>query len=137
MAVEDSVDDDDTLLSGEIGDTADLAGEVEDDGLDIEIVDEFNEDDFDEDFDDDFEEEVVGEYELTDDMYGKEFDTTFGHLTDPTREKPAPLSKEAQEKELAAKKEAAAKKAEAAKKAAAAKKNAAAAKPVKKPARKK
>jgi hypothetical protein len=92
MSIDDTpLDDDDTLISGEPGDTDDgLISEVENDGLDIDIVDEFNEDDFDEDFDDDFEEEIVGEYDLADDQYGKEFDNTFGHLTDPTREKPAP-----------------------------------------------
>ena len=35
------------------------------DNLDIEVVDEFDETDFDEDFDDDFEEEIVGEYDLS------------------------------------------------------------------------
>jgi len=85
-------DDDDTLISGEPGDTDDeLLAEEESDGLDIDVVDEFDEDDFDEDFDDDFEEEIVGEYDLADDQYGQEFDNTFGHLTDPTREKPAPV----------------------------------------------
>ena len=58
------------------------------DNLDIEVVDEFDEDDFDEDFDDDFEEEIVGEYDLQDDQYGEVFDKEFGHLTDPTRSPP-------------------------------------------------
>ena len=92
MSVDDTPqEEDDTLVSGEPGDTDDdLISEQESDGLDIDVVDEFNEDDFDEDFDDDFEEEIVGEYDLADDQYGQEFDNTFGHLTDPTREKPAP-----------------------------------------------
>jgi hypothetical protein len=58
------------------------------DNLDVDIVDEFDEDDFDEDFDDDFEEEIVGEYDLEDDQYGSEFDKEFGHLTDPSRPNP-------------------------------------------------
>ena len=58
------------------------------DNLDVDIVDEFDEDDFDEDFDDDFEEEIVGEYDLEDDQYGSDFDKEFGHLTDPTRANP-------------------------------------------------
>lgn len=58
------------------------------DNLDIEIVDEFDESDFDEDFDDDFEEEIVGEYDLADDQYGEDFDKEFGHLTDPNRAAP-------------------------------------------------
>ena len=93
MSVDDALEDDeDNLVSGEPGDTDDdLISEEESDGLDIDVVDEFNEDDFDEDFDDDFEEEIVGEYDLADDQYGQEFDNTFGHLTDPTREKPAPV----------------------------------------------
>lgn len=48
---------------------------------DPEVVDEFDENDFDEDFDDDFEEEIEGEYELEDDQYGEDFDQEFGHLT--------------------------------------------------------
>jgi len=58
------------------------------DSLDVEMVDEFDEDDFDEDFDDDFEEEIVGEYDLEDDQYGSDFDKEFGHLTDPSRANP-------------------------------------------------
>lgn len=50
-----------------------------------DVVDEFDEADFDEDFDDSFEEEVQGEYELEDDQYGEMFDKEFGHLTDPVR----------------------------------------------------
>ncbi len=61
---------------------------VLDDGLDVEVVDEINEDDFDEDFDDDFEEEIQGEYNLEDDQYGEEFDDQFGHLTDPSKAPP-------------------------------------------------
>ena len=106
-ADETPLNDDDTLVSGEPGDTDDgLLSEVENDGLDIDVVDEFNEDDFDEDFDDDFEEEIVGEYDLADDQYGQEFDNTFGHLTDPTREKPAPApaAKDADKKGASVKK---------------------------------
>lgn len=47
----------------------------------MEVVDEFDESDFDEDFDDDFEEEIKGEYDLEDDQYGEDFNTEFGHLT--------------------------------------------------------
>ncbi len=140
MSVDDALEeDDDTLVSGEPEATADeIAADVEDDGLDIDIVEEFNEDDFDEDFDDDFEEEIVGEYDLADDKYGQEFDTTFGHLTDPTRAKPTPGGKDgastAAGKKAAAVKKAAEAKAKSAKKAAAKK---TVAKPAKKPARKK
>ncbi len=76
---------DDNLVSGE-----EIQATVVDDGLDLHIVDEFKEDDFDEDFDDDFEEEIEGEYSLQDDKYGKEFDDNFGHIVDPTRKKKAP-----------------------------------------------
>lgn len=112
MSAEDAPEDiDDTLVSGEPGDTDDgLVAAEESDGLDIDVVDEFNEDDFDEDFDDDFEEEIVGEYDLADDQYGQEFDNTFGHLTDPTREKPAPVAKDASGKPVAGKKGAGVKK---------------------------
>ena len=72
----------DNLVSGE-----EIQATVVDDGLDLDIVDEFKEEDFDEEFDDDFEEEIEGEYSLQDDKYGKEFDENFGHLTDPTRVK--------------------------------------------------
>ena len=82
--------DGDDLVSGE-----EIQATVVDDGLDLEIVDEFNEDDFDEEFDDDFEEEIEGEYALEDDKYGKEFDENFGHLTDPTRVKKKAASGEA------------------------------------------
>lgn len=73
----------------ETNDGDDMDGVVEDfaapsDNLDVEIVDEFDEDDFDEEFDDDFEEEIVGEYDLEDDQYGEEFNAEFGHLTDPS-----------------------------------------------------
>ena len=85
MASTDDKDDklvsgDDDLVSGE-----EIQSEVVDDGLDLEVVDDFDVEDFDEDFDDDFEEEIEGEYALQDDKYGKEFDETFGHLTDPVR----------------------------------------------------
>lgn len=134
--------DDDTLVSGEPGDTDDgLLAEEEGDGLDIDVVDEFNEDDFDEDFDDDFEEEIVGEYDLADDQYGQEFDNTFGHLTDPTREKPAaaPVAKDANGKPIPAGKKGASVKKPGIKAVveAKAKAKAEAKRPVKKPARKK
>ena len=48
-----------------------------------EVVDEFDEADFDHDFDDDFEEEIKGEYDLEDDQYGEEFNQEFGHLNPP------------------------------------------------------
>lgn len=76
---------DENLVSGE-----EIQATVVDDGLDLDIVDEFKEDDFDEEFDDDFEEEIEGEYALEDDKYGKEFDENFGHIVDPTRKKKAP-----------------------------------------------
>ena len=72
--------EDDGLISGE-----EIQATVIDDGLDLDIVDEFDESDFDEEFDDDFEEEIEGEYDLEDDKYGKEFEENFGHLTDPTK----------------------------------------------------
>ena len=71
------------------------------DNLDVEVVDEFDEDDFDEDFDDDFEEEIKGEYDLQDDQYGEDFDKEFGHLTDPTR---VPPKKAAESKKVPDKK---------------------------------
>ena len=83
--------EDDGLISGE-----EIQATVIDDGLDLDIVDEFDESDFDEEFDDDFEEEIEGEYDLEDDKYGKEFEENFGHLTDPTKAKkkaPAPAGK--------------------------------------------
>ena len=80
-----SKDKDENLVSGE-----EIQATVVDDGLDLDIVDEFDENDFDEEFDDDFEEEIEGEYNLEDDKYGKEFDENFGHLTDPTRKKKPP-----------------------------------------------
>lgn len=87
MAIDETEDDDDVVDTTElIDEDDDLDPEVLDDGLDIDAVEEFNEDDFDEDFDDDFEEEIVGEYDLADDQYGKEFDNTFGHLTKPKEE---------------------------------------------------
>ena len=69
---------------------ADLLSPLEDKKLipedpTADVVDEFDETDFDEDFDDTFEEEVEGEYNLEDDKYGEEFDREFGHLTDPVR----------------------------------------------------
>ena len=77
------VDDDLVDTTELVVEEDDLDPEVLDDGLDIDVVEDFNEDDFDEDFDDDFEEEIVGEYDLADDQYGKEFNSTFGHITNP------------------------------------------------------
>ncbi len=131
---------DDNLVSGE-----EIQATVVDDGLDLDIVDEFDESDFDEDFDDDFEEEIEGEYDLEDDKYGKEVDENFGHLTDPTRTKkkaaePNP-KEDAEGEEAPAKKSAADKKGKVTKKVAAKKKatgkKAPAKKAKKKPARKK
>jgi hypothetical protein len=86
MANDKTEEDDDVVDTTELvieEEDDDLDPEVLDDGLDIDAVEEFNEDDFDEDFDDDFEEEIVGEYDLADDQYGKEFDDQFGHITNP------------------------------------------------------
>ena len=80
---------DDELSTEDLSDDGILDGAAAPvDSLDVDIVDEFDEDDFDEDFDDDFEEEIVGEYDLEDDQYGSDFDKEFGHLTDPTRANP-------------------------------------------------
>ncbi|MFK7765971.1 MAG: hypothetical protein AB8B55_01930 [Mariniblastus sp.] len=87
--------------TSEVDDTIELAEDLAPvDNLDVEVVDEFDEDDFDEDFDDDFEEEIKGEYDLEDDQYGEDFDKEFGHLTDPTRVPPkkAAESKKAPDK---------------------------------------
>jgi len=99
----DEVEKDDTLEEGDlVGGDDDLSAEVLDDGLDIDAVEEFDEDDFDENFDDDFEEEIVGEYDLADDSYGKEFENNFGHLTKP-KEEPAPAVEAPAAKEAPAK----------------------------------
>ena len=84
MTLDDDLDDDDLDLE----DTFSGIDIPIDDLLDLDVVDEFNEEDFDEDFDDEFEEEVIGEYDLEDDQYGEDFDDQFGHLTDP-QAKPA------------------------------------------------
>ena len=81
-------DDADKVNEPSVDDTLEDVTAAPADNLDIEIVDEFDENDFDEDFDDDFEEEIVGEYGLEDDQYGEDFDKEFGHLTDPTRTAP-------------------------------------------------
>jgi len=84
-----TTDADDNLDLDLVAD-ADLVSPLEDKKLipedpTADVVDEFDETDFDEDFDDSFEEEVEGEYNLEDDKYGEEFDREFGHLTDPER----------------------------------------------------
>ena len=87
MAKDKTEEDDDVVDTTELvveEDDDDLDPEVLDDGLDIDAVEEFNEDDFDEDFDDDFEEEIVGEYDLADDQYGQEFDNTCLLYTSPS-----------------------------------------------------
>lgn len=92
MAKKDDKSDDKTKEDADLISGEEIQATVVDDGLDLDIVDEFKEDDFDEDFDDDFEEEIEGEYDLLDDKYGKEFDENFGHITDPTRvKKKAPV----------------------------------------------
>jgi len=124
---------DDDLVSGE-----EIQATVVDDGLDLDIVDEFDESDFDEEFDDDFEEEIEGEYDLEDDKYGKEFEENFGHLTDPTKKKKAPdPAKPVADSKGAKKAKADPKAAKAAKKAPAPAKKAPAKKAKKKPSRKK
>ena len=121
-----------------VGGDEDASAEILDDGLDIDAVEEFNEEDFDENFDDDFEEEISGEYDLADDSYGKEFNDTFGHLTKPPEEAKADAAPaKGAEAEPAKNDKKPAKKAAA--KAASATKTATkpAKKPVKQPARKK